>query len=73
MRFVQPKQQRSLSVTRGKALGEQIELPPARFDDAVWTRDETSKLLHPGQQRRSEIGLQVLIEFHQLVQRAFEW
>ena len=53
-------------------LSEQVELAPAGFDDAVRARDETPKLLHPGQQRRPEIGLQVLGEFRQGVQRAFE-
>ena len=72
MGFAKSAQQRCHVVAGGKALGDQVELAPARFDDAVRARAETPKLLHPGEQRRLEIGLKVLGEFRQGVQRAFE-
>ncbi len=57
MGFGQAEQQRCLAVAGGKLLGNQVELAPACFDDAVRARDETPKLLHLIQPRRPEIGL----------------
>jgi hypothetical protein len=72
MGFAQLAQQRCHAVTGGKTLADQVELTSARFDDAVRARDEAPKLLHPGQQGRLEIGLQVLDQFRQGVERAFD-
>ena len=72
MGFAQSAQQGCHAVIGGKALFDQVALVPAGFDDAVRARDETPKFLHPGEQRRPQIGLQLLGELRQGVQRAFE-